>query len=126
MSDAFQKAGSLFDQLRAYLNTRVAQVKLSAAEKASRLAAIMIALLLSALVFFLFLVLLAVALALVLGAWLGQLWIGFAIVAGLVLLSGILIWAGRDRLIRVPVMNALIAALFDREEGEEMDHEKVS
>lgn len=54
MSEEFNKFESLADQLKAYVNTRVSQVKLSLAEKMSNLAATMIAMLLSALVFFYF------------------------------------------------------------------------
>jgi len=121
MSDEFKKAESLLEQLKAYVNTRVAQVKLSVAEKASRLAATMIAFLLVALVFFLFLVLVCVAGAIAIGQWMGSLWLGFLIMAGLVLLFMLLVWALKDRLLRIPIMNALIAALFDKEEDDEKD-----
>ena len=56
MSEEFNKVESMIEQLKAYANTRVSQVKLSMAEKVSKLAAEMIAMLMAALVFFLFLV----------------------------------------------------------------------
>lgn len=121
MSEEFRKFESLAEQLRAYVNTRVSQAKLSMAEKISKLAATMIAMLLSALVFFLFFVLLTVAAALLVGQWLNSLWLGFLIVAGLVLLTGLIIWLAKDRLIRIPIMNALIEALFDKDEEHEED-----
>lgn len=119
MSEEFKKAESLLEQLKAYVNTRVAQAKLSVAEKASRLAATMIAFLLVALVFFLFLVLASVAGAIAIGQWLDSMWLGFLIMAGLVLLVMLLVWALKDRLLRIPIMNALIKALFEKEEHDD-------
>ncbi|MBK9381428.1 MAG: hypothetical protein IPN39_08860 [Chitinophagaceae bacterium] len=52
MSEEFNKVESMIEQLKAYANTRVSQVKLSMAEKVSKLAAEMIAMLMAALVFF--------------------------------------------------------------------------
>lgn len=122
MSESFKQFESLADQLRAWVNTRVAQVKLSVAEKVSKLAATMMALLLSALVFFLFLVLVTVAASLLIGDWLGHMWLGFLIMAFVVLLLGWIIWAGRERLLRLPMLNAFIEALFEEEEeGNEKD-----
>ena len=121
MSAEFNKFESLAEQLKAYVNTRVAQVKLSVAEKLSNVAATVIAMLLAALVFFLFLTLFSVAMALLIGEWLGSLWLGFLIVSGFVLLTGLIIWLAKDRLFRIPIMNALIEALFENEEDDEKD-----
>lgn len=112
---------SLVDQLKAYVNTRVAQAKLSLAEKASRLAATMIAWLLASLVFFVFLVLLSMAAAIAVGQWIGNAWLGYLIVAGLILLMMLILWMLRDRILRIPLMNALIGALFEKEEFDEKD-----
>ena len=67
MSEEFNKVESMIEQLKAYANTRVSQVKLSMAEKVSKLAAEMIAMLMAALVFFLFLVILSIAAAIFIG-----------------------------------------------------------
>lgn len=121
MSEEFNKFESLAEQLKAYVNTRVSQVKLSVAEKLSNLAATIIAMLLSALVFFLFLTLFCVAAALLIGQWLNSLWLGFLIVSGFVLLFGLIIWLAKDRIFRLPIMNALIEALFENEDEDEKD-----
>lgn len=112
---------SLVDQLRSYVNTRVAQTKLSVAEKASRLAATMIAWMFAALVFFVFLVLLSMAAAIAIGQWLENMWLGYLVVAGLVLLLMLVFWLLKDRLIRIPMMNAMIESLFEKEEADEED-----
>ena len=121
MSEEFKQFESLVDQLKAYVNTRVSQAKLSLAEKLSNLAATVIAMLMSALVFFLFLTLLCVAVALLIGQWLGSLWLGFLIVSGFVLLLGLILWVAKDRIFRIPIMNVLIEAMFENEEEDEKD-----
>ena len=115
MSEEFKKVESLFDEVKAYANTRLSQAKLSMAEKISKLAAMMIAMLMAALVFFLFLVLLSAAVAIAIGQWLGSMWLGFMIVAGLVLIAGLILWLAKDKLLRIPIMNRLIEALFEKE-----------
>ena len=122
MSEEFKKIESLVERLREYVNTRIAQVKLSVAEKISKVAAVMIALLMAALVFFLFLVLASIAGAIAIGQQLDNMWLGFLIMAGIILFFGIFIWILKDKLIGVPIMNALVKALFDKEE--EKDEEK--
>ncbi|MGB3005510.1 MAG: phage holin family protein [Chitinophagaceae bacterium] len=121
MSEEFKKAESLVDQLKEYVNTRVSQAKLSVAEKTSKVVSLLIAMLVIALVFFLFFVLISVAAAIVIGQWLNSMWLGFVIVAGLCLLLGLLLWLAKERLIRIPVMNILIEALFGKEEENEKD-----
>lgn len=119
MSEEFKKIETLADQLKDYVNTRLSQAKLSIAEKVSKVVSVVIVWLMSALVFFLFLVLISVAAAIAMGQWLGSLWLGFVIVAVLVLLFGLLLWLARDRLVRIPIMNTLIQALFEKDEDEE-------
>ncbi|MBK9381429.1 MAG: hypothetical protein IPN39_08865 [Chitinophagaceae bacterium] len=46
-------------------------------------------------------------------------WLGFVIVAGVILVVGLILWLSRDRLLRIPIMNKLIEALFEPEEDDE-------
>ena len=119
MSEEFKKVESLVERLREYVNTRIAQVKFSVAEKISKVAALVIALLMAALVFFLFLVLASIAGAIAIGQQLDNMWLGFLIMAGIILFICILIWILKDKLIRVPIMNMLVKALFDKDEKDE-------
>ena len=123
MSEEFKKAGSVFEQVTAYVNTRVSQAKLSVAEKLSHGIALLVAVLLSALVFFLSFCLLSAAAAILIGQWLGSLWLGFAIMAFFVLLAGVLIWKLRGRLFQIPLLNKLLTVFFekDRNEKDEKD-----
>jgi len=118
MAQDFNNADGFVEQVKEYLNTRLAQLKLSFAEKTSKVVAIMIAVVMSALVFFLFLVLICIAGAIAMGQWLENFWLGFLIVAGIVLLAGFILWVSKDWLIRRPIMNALIKAMFDKDENE--------
>lgn len=119
MPDQFSHTETFVDQVKEYLNTRLAQLKLSFAGKVSNVMAVMIAIVLSALVFFLVLVLVSVAGAIAIGLWLENFWLGFLIVAGIVLLIGFILWRSRDSWLRKPIMNALIHVMFDKEENEE-------
>lgn len=119
MSEEFNKIEGLAERLKAYLNTRLSQIKLSAAEKTARVSSVLIALLLAALVFFLFLTIFSVAIALLIGEWLNSYWLGFMIMSGLILLLGILGWVSKDRWLRIPIMNLLISILFNEDEHEE-------
>ena len=119
MSEDFKNVETLVDQFREYVNTRLSQAKLSVAEKISKVVSGVIVMLMAALVFFLFLVLLSVAGAIAIGQWVGSMWLGFVIMAGLVLVIGLLLWLARDRLLRIPFMNTLIEALFEKDNDEE-------
>ena len=118
MAQDFDNAETFVDEVKEYVNTRLAQLKLSFAEKTSKVVAIIIAVVMVALVFFLFLVLLCVAGAIAIGQWLESSWLGFIIMAGIVLLSGFILWVSKDRLIRRPIMNAMISAMFDKDKDE--------
>lgn len=121
MSEDFKKAESLVNELKEYVNTRVAQAKLSIAEKLSKILAYTIAILIAALVFFLFLVLVSVAAAIAIGQWLDNMWLGFIIVGGISLLLGFIMWMAKDGLLRKPIMNALIKVLFENDSDNEKD-----
>jgi hypothetical protein len=116
MDSVFSRVEELADNAKEYVNTRIESVKLDAAEKSSVLIANGVARVVVAIVFIFFIGLASIALSLVLGEWIGKLWAGFLAVACFYLLIGIIIWIAREKLIRVPVMNALIQQLFKHDE----------
>lgn len=126
MAQDFNNAETFVEQVKEYVNTRLAQLKLSFAEKTSKVIAIMIAVVLLALVFFLFLVLVCVAAAIAIGQWLESFWLGFLIMGGIVLLVGFILWVAKDWLIRRPIMNVLINAMFSKDENEKDQKHKRS
>ena len=117
--EEFKKIESLIEKLRDYVNTRIAQVKLSVAEKISKVAALVVAVLMAALVFFLFLVLLSVAGAIAIGQWLQNYWLGFLIIAGIILIIGIMLWNFKEKWIQKPIMNLLIKTMFSNKDDDE-------
>src|SRR6187401_3083698 len=118
MDQNFNNSETFVDQVKEYVNNRLTQLKLSFAEKTSKMMAVMFAILLSASVFFLFLLLICIAGAIVIGQWLESFWLGFVIEGIVVLIVGFILWVFRDRLIRRPIMNALIKVMFEKEEDE--------
>ncbi|MFM6924489.1 MAG: phage holin family protein [Ferruginibacter sp.] len=119
MEKAFEKIEELADNIKQYVNNRVDAVKLTAAEKSSAIIANLIAGLIVATVFMFFIVFASIALSLLLGNWIGSTWAGFLIVAGLYLLTGMIVWTAREKIIRLPIMNALIKQLFGEEDEED-------
>lgn len=118
MSEELNRIEALVEKISAYLNTRLSQVKLSAAEKMAKLVSMLIAVLMAALVFFLVITLLCIALALLLSEWLKSYWLGFMLMSGIVLFLGLLAWTSRDRWLRIPIMNALIDLFFNDKDDE--------
>ncbi len=119
MEKAFAKAEELAGLVKEYVNTRIEVVKLNAAEKTSVAMANILAAFLAIIIFLCCLIFASIAAAIVIGAWLGKAWTGFAFVALLYLLLGILVWATREKLIRLPMMNAMIKQLFKQNDGED-------
>lgn len=116
MNETFEKIEGLTDHVKDYVNTKIEITKLRIAEKTSQVVGNVIAVII-VVVFFLFVVVFG-SLA---GAWalsdlIGKRYAGFLIVAGFYLLLGIIVWAARGRLIRFPVMNALIKMLHKKDD----------
>lgn len=112
MSELFNHINELADNTKEYINTKVEIAKLNAAEKISSLTSGIIARIAVAMIFALFLLFFSMAAGFALGEWLGKAYWGFLVVAGIYLLVAIIIWTTRERLIRMPIMNAIIHELF--------------
>ncbi len=123
MEKAFAKVEELADTIKDYVNTRIESVKLNAAEKSSAVIANIIAGVIVAVVFIFFAIFAGAALSFGLGVWLGSTWLGFLIVACFYLLLGIVVWFARGKIIRLPIMNALVQQLF-KNDDEEDEYEK--
>lgn len=119
MQKEFEKIEETADHLRQYVNARIDRMKLTAAEKASDVVSVFIAKALAGAVFFFFILFAGEAAAYGIGNYLGKTWLGFLIVAGCYLLAGLIIWIARERLLRIPIMNAMISRLFINEINED-------
>lgn len=115
MREEFEKLEETMAHLKAYVNTRIEQAKLSAAARASDVFSVFIAKMLVSLFFFLFVVFASSAAAYAIGSYLGRTWLGFLVVAISYLVLGGIIWTARERLLRIPIMNAIIRRLFKDE-----------
>lgn len=112
----FEKVEDLAEKVKDYLNTRISLVKLQFAARTSKVLSNLIASLVVFLILMLFIIFAGIALALALSAWIGPLYSGFLIVAGLFLLTGIIIWKKRESLLRIPIMNSIISQLSNDDE----------
>ena len=121
MQETFSKLEELFAHLREYLDNRIAYTKLSVAEKSSKIFANLVAIIVSVLLLFFFVVFSSIALAFALAKLTGEYYWGFLIVAGIYLLAGIIVWIAKEKLLRLPIMNALLKQFFKEENEDEED-----
>jgi len=117
MNDTFEKIEGITEHVRDYIATRIEVVKLEIAEKTSLVMGNLIAGAVVALLFLFVIVFGSLAGAWALSDWIGKRYSGFLIVAGFYLLLAVIIWFARARLIRFPVMNAIIKLLHKKEDA---------
>ena len=119
MSETLKKVEELTDHVKDYITTKVEITKLRLAEKTSLTIGNIIAALVVA-VLFLFVILFgSIAGAWALSDWIGKNYAGFLIVAGFYFLVAIIVWFARGKLIRFPVMNAIIKMLHKKDDDEQ-------
>ena len=119
MEKIFSKVEQLSDNVKDYVNNKIELTKINVAEKSSAVLSNLMAGIVVAIVFSFFLLFASVALSFVLGKCFGETWIGFLIVAGIYLLIGLVIWFGREKIIRLPVMNTILQQLFKTDDDNE-------
>jgi hypothetical protein len=112
MEDTFARVEDLATHVKEYVNNRIASVKLSAAEKSSKLLANIIAMAAVVMVFVFFVVFASIALAYVFAKITGEYYWGFLIVSGIYLLLGTMVWILKEKILRLPIMNAMLQHLF--------------
>ena len=118
MEKTFTKAEELINHLKEYADSKISFAKLNVAEKTSKVVANLTTVLIM-LVFILFFIGYASsALASVLGEWTGKLYWGQLLVAGLYLILAIVLWLNRERILRLPVLNALLQQFFRKDNNE--------
>src|SRR5437762_1570505 len=107
MENTFTRAEELISHVKEYVNNRVDSIKLSAAEKSSKLIANLIAMMVVSIVLLIFVLFASVSLAYAFAKWTGEIYWGFLIVGGIYLFIGIVIWNLKERILRMPIMNAI-------------------
>lgn len=121
MEKVFSKAEELAGTLRDYVDNRIEMAKLRTAEKTSLLLSNMLAFIAVALVIFLGLTLASIGVSIGIGILIGSSWAGFLIMGAFYFLLSWICWAVREKVVRIPIMNAILRHLYPKEE----DHEKV-
>lgn len=116
----FTKVEHLVDHVRDYMQVRADEVRLGVAERASGVIASLVAGAFITLILVICYIFVGIACALLLGRILDDLIAGFLIVALIQLGLGLLVYSLRQRLIRIPVMNAILDQLLLKK----TDHEQ--
>jgi hypothetical protein len=116
----FAKVERLADHVRDYMRVRTDEVRLGVAERSSGVIATLVAGAFLTVIFVICFVFVSIGAALLLGRILDDLIAGFLIVALVQLAIGLIVWGLRQRLIRIPVMNAILHELLVKK----TDHEQ--
>lgn len=112
LQEEFKKAEDLAMHLKAYVQIEIELFKLTIAEKLSKIIANFLAAMVVMGVLLLFILFVSLALAFLIGEWLEKMSAGFFIVSILYLLIGVISWYAREKLIRIPILNAILSQLF--------------
>jgi len=120
MEKTFAKVEEMAEHVKEYVNNHINSAKISVAEKTSGILANIIAVTIVLTVFLFFIIFSSVALAFTFAKLTGEYYWGFLIVACIYLLIGVLVWALKEKLLRMPIMNSILQQLFkDEEEADE-------
>lgn len=104
---------SLIDRVKSYVETRIDLLRLKAIDKSSSLLSLLISMIVVILIGFISLMLLSIGIALLLGEWLGKSYYGFFIVTGLYIITGLVLYSSRDKILKSPIANSMIKKLMD-------------
>lgn len=104
---------SLIDRVKSYVETRIDLLRLKAIDKSSSFLSLLLSMIVVILVSFISVMMISVGLALLLGDWLGKSYYGFFIVGGIYLITGLVLYSLRDKLLRSPIANSMIKNLMD-------------
>src|SRR5262245_33103261 len=113
------KITNLVGHVEDYLKTREELAKLVAAEKAGTVAGTLFSSIVLLLIFSIVFLFLSFSVAYYVGELLGKVYLGFITVTGFYLLAGLLLYANRERWLKMPIMNVLIRNFFKGESHEE-------
>lgn len=121
MEKVFAQIENLGDNIRELVNVKLNTARLSVAEKSSKLLSNLIAGVIAAIIIIFFIIFLSVALAYFLAGILGSTWAGFLVVSGIYLIAALIIWALKERLLRIPIMNSILSQLVKEDDEDDED-----
>ena len=103
----------LFYKLKDYADTRIDLFKLKAISKVSGVLSSVISGVVLVLLFFMVLICITIGFALLIGNALGQIWLGFLIMAGIYIVIGLIMFMSRAKFIKTPISNKFIKEFVD-------------
>ena len=103
----------LFEKLKDYADVRLNLFKLKSINKVSGFMSSVIASLVLVIILSTVLFCITIGAALLIGAWIGQTYLGFFIIAAFYLIIGLVLYVLRGKLIKTPISNKLIKELMD-------------
>ncbi|HWB92851.1 MAG TPA: phage holin family protein [Puia sp.] len=121
--DDFKKVEDLVDHVKEYVHVRVDEARLGLAERASGAIASLIAVAILAGILGIAFVFVFIAGAILVSYLVNDFILGFTLVAVFLTIVGLCIWWGRQRLIRIPIMNIILEEMLKNKE-QNKDHEK--
>lgn len=104
----------LGQKLKEYVETRVDLLKLRAINKLSKIVSTLVTSILLVFLFFIVIICLSFGLSYYIGSVLGATHYGFFVVGGLYLITGLIIFYSRDKMIKTPISDRLIKDILDK------------
>ena len=104
---------ALIERVKSYVETRIDLLKLKAIDKSASFLSLLIAMIVVILVSFIFFIFLNIGIALYLGDLLGKVYYGFFIIAGFYIIVGLVLFSVREKLLKTPLINAMIKKLTE-------------
>ena len=99
---------SLFGKSKEYVENRIDFYKMKVVDKSASIISSIVAGVALFLVFFIFFVLFNIGLGLLIGDLVGRSWAGFLILAAVYAIAGLVIFSGREKFVKTPIINKMI------------------
>lgn len=103
----------LFYKFKDYADTRIDLFKLKAISKVSGILSSIISAVVMVLLLFMVLICITIGLSLLIGNAVGDIWLGFLIMAGIYIIIGLIIFMSRSKLLKTPISNKFIKDFVD-------------
>ncbi len=102
----------LYEKAKDYAEINLELIKLNTVDKTADVVSSLLARLVVVMIVAMFLFFLSITASLYLGEILGKLYLGFLVVSGVYLLAGLILHYNRDKFIKEPLTNVIIAKLL--------------
>ncbi len=103
----------LLYKFKEYADTRIDLFKLKAISQVSGILSSLISAVVMALLLFMVLICITIGLGLLIGNAVGEIWLGFLIMAFIYIIIGLIIFTSRNKLLKTPISNKFIKSFVD-------------